>query len=282
MTFRLRTIALPVFCTLLQITAFAGVADGMAAYKQHDYSAALREFKEAASTGDAAAQYQLANMYRSGQGVASNLDEAVKWYRLAADHGNADAQLELGFLYLVGTLRNYQEAAKLFRMAADQGVAMGQFSYGGMYERGYGVAQDTNEAVKWFRMAAAQGYDVAQFKLARMFQKGEGVTQDYKEALKWCRLAADQRNAGALLILGEMYQSGNGVLESRNVAYVLYSLSAMANTDRSTWAAEQNRTKLAQTMSPPEIRAAQDLIRAVTQSGQLLKTLDKYAKSLKS
>ena len=42
------------------------------------YSATLKELKRRAKKGDASSQYELALMY----------DEAVKWYRIAADKGN--------------------------------------------------------------------------------------------------------------------------------------------------------------------------------------------------
>ena len=38
-------------------------------------------------------------MYDEGQGVPQDYAEAVKWYRMAADQGNADAQSNLGFMY---------------------------------------------------------------------------------------------------------------------------------------------------------------------------------------
>jgi uncharacterized protein len=61
--------------------------------------------------------------HRNGQGGPQNHKTAVKWYRLAAEQGNASAQYNLGV----------------------------------MYEKGQGVPQDYKTAVKWFRLAAEQG-----------------------------------------------------------------------------------------------------------------------------
>ena len=41
-------------------------------------------------------------MYANGQGVPQDYAEAVKWYRLAADQGDADAQSYLGVMYAKG------------------------------------------------------------------------------------------------------------------------------------------------------------------------------------
>jgi TPR repeat protein len=62
-------------------------------------------------------------MYQEGHGVAKDDREAVKWYRKAAEQGNAPAQYSLGV----------------------------------MYEDGRGVTKDESEAVKWYRKAAEQG-----------------------------------------------------------------------------------------------------------------------------
>ena len=50
-----------------------------------------------------------------------------------------------------------------YRMAAEQGYADAQFNLGIAYDNGINVAKDTKEAVRWYRMAAEQGYALAQY-----------------------------------------------------------------------------------------------------------------------
>ena len=38
-------------------------------------------------------------MYANGHGVPQDYAEALKWYRLAADQGHANALLKLGLVY---------------------------------------------------------------------------------------------------------------------------------------------------------------------------------------
>ena len=45
--------------------------------------------RTAAEQGLASAQFSLGNIYRTGEGVPQDYGEAVKWFRLAADQGNA-------------------------------------------------------------------------------------------------------------------------------------------------------------------------------------------------
>lgn len=44
-----------------------------------------------AKKGDPEAQYNLGVMYENGNGVKQNYEEAIKWYRKAADQGLAKA-----------------------------------------------------------------------------------------------------------------------------------------------------------------------------------------------
>ena len=52
--------------------------------------------------------------------------------------------------------QDYAEAVKWYRKAAEQGDA-GPVQPGFMYENGQGVAQDYAQAVTWYRKAAEQG-----------------------------------------------------------------------------------------------------------------------------
>ena len=61
-----------------------------------DDAEAVRWYRLAAEQGDASAQYSLGVMYDFGRGVLEDDAEAVRWYRLAAEQGDADAQNRLG------------------------------------------------------------------------------------------------------------------------------------------------------------------------------------------
>jgi len=74
-------------------------------------------------------------MYSDGQGVPQDYKEAVKWYRLAAEHGLAQAQYNFGLAYQKGqgVPQDYKEAVKWWRLAAEQGDAQAQSNLGWMY-----------------------------------------------------------------------------------------------------------------------------------------------------
>ena len=54
--------------------------------------------------------------------MAQNKEEAAKWYRKAADQGDADAQCNLGYCYKTGdgVTKDPVRAVELYRKAADQ------------------------------------------------------------------------------------------------------------------------------------------------------------------
>ena len=84
------------------------------------------------------------------------------------------------------------EAAKWYRLAAEQGDAYAQFFLGRMYRGGKGVPQDDAKAAKWYRLSADQGNAYAQFSLGAMYYKGWGVPQDYVQGHFWLNLAASR------------------------------------------------------------------------------------------
>jgi len=67
----------------------------------------------------------LALCYRNGTGVVKNEREAVRWYTLAANQGDSDAQYNLGVCYDSGTgvTKNESEAVRWYTLAAKQGQA---------------------------------------------------------------------------------------------------------------------------------------------------------------
>jgi TPR repeat protein len=79
-----------------------------------------------------------------------------------------------------------------YRLAAEQGDAAAQYNVGVMYAKGQGVPQDFTEAVRWYRLAAAQGIATAQYNLGALYANGQGVPQDYVQAHMWLSLATEQ------------------------------------------------------------------------------------------
>jgi len=56
-----------------------------------------------------------------------------------------------------GVPQDYQEARKWYTKAAEQGEAYAQYALGRLYAEGDGVPKDLVQSHKWFNIAAAQG-----------------------------------------------------------------------------------------------------------------------------
>ena len=67
-----------------------------------DYIEAARWFRRAADLGEATAMYSLGNLYMSGSGVTKDYGETVRWYRKAADLGDVNAMDALAALFING------------------------------------------------------------------------------------------------------------------------------------------------------------------------------------
>lgn len=105
-----------------------------------------------------------------------------------------------------------------FEEKAKQGDANAQFNLGLLYLTGKDVAKDPVEAELWLTRAASQGHARAQFTLARMFHQGKGVPQNYEAAVKWYTKAAEYGHTHAQHHLGMMYNRGLGVEKNEQTA----------------------------------------------------------------
>ena len=162
----------------------------------------LTQVIKQAEAGDASAQARLGWVYSNGIGVTLDADKAVEWYEKAAAQGYPKAQFELGEMYgsgeVVSTIaKDPIKAIKWYEKAAAQGYPKAQFALGEIHLTGEGVAKDPAKAVMWYQKAAAQGYIKAQYNLGWMYQNGRGVAKDSVLAYAWHNLAARQGDENA-------------------------------------------------------------------------------------
>lgn len=144
------------------VTVQQALANGNKAYQDHDYAQAMRWFSMAAGHGDAVAENDVGELYFFGHGVPVDYAQAMVWYRRSAAQGNATAQDGIGALYA----------------------------------RGQGVATDYGEALKWLRLSAAQGNSDAANWLGYFYTHGLGVTQNLTSAGEWYAKSRADKAAG--------------------------------------------------------------------------------------
>lgn len=89
---------------------------------ESQYESAFPCFQSVAEENPIAA-FNLGVMFTTGRGTETNNDEALKWFRKAAQAGVDEAQYNLGVRYFWGrgVEQNYQEAYKWFDAASRSG-----------------------------------------------------------------------------------------------------------------------------------------------------------------
>ena len=221
------------------------------------------ELARRAHAGDHDAQVKYGNTFLIGR----NFAEALKWFRLSSDGGNAAGAQNVGMMYEngLGVPKNPTEAAKWYRLSADRGNALAQAALGHLYEGGIGVPQDFGEAVKWYRMSADRNNSTGQNNLGSMYAMGRGVAADPAEAARLFRLAADQGNSVSQANLGFEYLAGKGVAQSDAAAYFWLNLAAAhlpANLAALRTRVALTRDTLAKKLAPDELQQMQHLAAA--------------------
>ena len=103
---------------------------------------------------------------------AGNAEMAFQQYMVAArDYGRPVAQLEVTRCYQNGTgvEKNEENAVVWYKKAAEQCDAEAQCALGECYYQARGVEKDDKEARRWYEAAATQGNATAQYMTGRLY-----------------------------------------------------------------------------------------------------------------
>lgn len=249
-----------------------------------DHNNTIVSCQKAAEAGHLQAQRELAQRYALGFGPPEDHQMAAKWYRIAANQGDAESQYELAKRYSTPEISGFfakRDQENWYTTAAKQGHVLAQYELATLNFKEGGTRY--GEALKWYQQAAKEGgrkipnnflfndLDLAfesdgaatvqsQYQLALIYLKGLGVPQDYSEALHWFRKAAEHGHMGAQLQLGQMYATGQGTAANKIMAHMWLNLAATGAYETSKMA-RSARDNLSKKMTPTEIERAQQLAR---------------------
>ena len=228
-----------------------------------DQIEALRLMKLAAEENLSFALYFLAihydgstahdtGLWNGFKGIEEDLNEAVKWYKLAIIHSTgeeedppffetkderyyvlSDSQYRLALLLQDGkggVQPDLPEAARLFKLAGEAGISSASFSLALMHQQGQGVPKNVEEAARLYKLAADQG-DIegnisAHGMLGLLYASGQGVKQDHVESARLFKIAAKMGDVCAQISLGDAYEKGQGVRQDLAEAARWYCTAA--------------------------------------------------------
>lgn len=150
----------------LAVPAYADVKAGVDAWSAGDYAAAVGEWTGPAGAGDPDAQFNLAQAYRLGRGVAADVERAEELYRMAAQRGHVRAADNYGLLLFQSGRR--EEALPYVEAAALRGDPRAQYLLGVAHFNGDWVAKDWVRAYALATLANGAGLPEARSALAQM------------------------------------------------------------------------------------------------------------------
>ena len=152
-----------------------------------DFEQAAQWYEFAAEGGHAEAQFQLASLYLEGTGVPLDEEIGALWMESAANKEVAGAQNWLG-AHLEGMGR-IEEARIWYDRAAAQGHSKAMMNIGTMFVNGSLGNNLFEEALKWWNKAVDLDDDEAMLNIGFAYQRGDGLPQDLPRALAYFRLA---------------------------------------------------------------------------------------------
>jgi TPR repeat protein len=211
--------------------------DGVNAAKNGNYSKAYSIWLPLAEQGNSDAQFRIGTLYSTGEGVQQSNHEALKWYHLAAEQGNKDAEKQLKvndnnselaylvfwalgiYLVLQAIISNKKndDIDKLIESEFERQLRTGIIETNRRKNNPLILISEPiiNENIK---NSKKYSYD----KGAEEYDKG-----NYSEAFKiWLSVANNENEVDAIFNLGYMYENGQGVEINLSEAFKWYMLSA--------------------------------------------------------
>ncbi|MDR2400152.1 MAG: sel1 repeat family protein [Deferribacteraceae bacterium] len=178
----------------------------------------LKELIQRAGAGDASAQSQLGYYYLIGEKVGKDIEIAKSWLQKAANQGDIEAAYDLGVLS--EGERNYLSAVRFYRMAEKDTYA--ELRLARLYSEGLGVARDEAAAADLIISATESGEAEALYMAGLAYRYGKGIPVDYEKALNNFLEASHRLYPPAYTQVGKFYEEGIGVESDREAAESYY------------------------------------------------------------
>jgi TPR repeat protein len=111
---------------------------------------------------------------------------------------------------------NFAEAYCVLKPHAEAGDAEAQYNIGWMYLNGYGLAMNDRLALEWWQRASEQGYTDASFSIAMLYSLGEGqVAKDMDKAIEYYLMAVEDGHEDANMIIRSMLARNDKAIRER-------------------------------------------------------------------
>lgn len=151
-------------------------------------------------------------------------EQALTWYKKAADQGNVLAMIRLADYYddIDGS---EEQALEWYKKAGEKNSTWAMFKTAQYYEKGIGTKKDCEEALRWYVKAAKAGEEEAVFSAAELLASGYDMEED-ANIFRRCLQLAEQGNPKAMAAAAKLYASGKGTEQNGQAAIEWYQKAA--------------------------------------------------------
>lgn len=171
----------------------------------------IKYLRTKAEKGNVAAAVLIAEAYENGQGIAPNLQEALKWYVMAADAGDVSGMRAASRMLGngSGTRVDRVRATAYMRKAAQKGSPRAAVALGKSLRAGdeYFLIVEEKESFMWLEKAANFGDSEAIRQLANYY-----LEQDQKDkAINYLEASAGAGRVSSMMTLFDLYRKDPSV-----------------------------------------------------------------------
>ena len=184
-------------------------------------SAKEKVSEKATAENNAEEMYDVGLSYQ----IKKNYEEAITWYKKAAEKGNDKAMYAIGEIYysnLISLGQNSTNNTQSNNVKPKRGMLSMTVTNPVVEKLSAASKENYEEAFIWYNKAAALENVDAYYKLGVMNENGFGTQQNYPEAFRWYLKAAENQNDMSMLRLAYFYKEGLGVEKDKNLSKSWY------------------------------------------------------------
>jgi len=186
---------------------------------QGQFEKAFELYQKAANSGDAYAEWRLANAYNNGDGVDFNHDEYIKWLNKAAKDGSEEALFDLAINKLFGRWGFEKdvdgakaEIEKLVTQSQNEHVLCRYAQL--LLGANENIEQDKDKAMSILNKIKDKENPDYLFVMACVYEVGtDDIDIDYKKRNEYLEKSFAKGLHSSAVVLGYAYQYGNDEIE---------------------------------------------------------------------
>ena len=175
-----------------------------------NFNESLKWYNAASEAGSDLALNRLGEIYLAGTIVTQDTDHGATCFRKLQISGTSARWYTWRTCGTRAAVRrDAAQAARWYGMAADLKDHEAEYELGLLLEKGDGISRDPGAAADLYRKAANGGIAAAMDRLGMLLRDGgPGVQKNQTAAFDWFRKAAEAEYSNGMLNLGLMYAQG--------------------------------------------------------------------------